>query len=169
MTENGERRTQGSMTMSASLASELEAMHQKIAEEVLELDTMAIDAVPAAGVATIRESLLAAIAAERHWIITGIFDLPHPDPEPLGVHLTSGAADCLYPLGTTGQISQTLLATLRPGNWAETCIVDGVETTPAGCVLRAIEELAVCLGKIELLASWWRTRSRSAEHPRAAK
>ena len=143
--------------MQASLAEALEDLHTRIANMVLELDERALQWQPAPGTRSIYDLIITAATEERRWIAEGVAIAPpsagdicdSPNSSPLSDHP-------LYHLGCAGQVSQTILASLAPAEWADERQVAGQTVTVAGCVLHTLEELARALGQIEVVAQMWK-------------
>ena len=152
--------TGGVPPMHASLAHALEDLHARMAETVLELGPDALDWRAAPGLPTVRELVVKAAAAERHWLTHCVLS-DMVDGTPVSDKDTEGSDHPLYALGFTGQMSQTVLAALPPAKWIEPRRVDGVEMSVAGCVLKNLDALAQVLGQIELLANLWAFRTQN--------
>ena len=142
--------------MQHSLARALEDLHAHVAESVLQLDESALRWQPVPGVGPVADLIGRAVGVERRWIAGGVAGEPSPeagcgsgdDPPDL-------AGQMLHQLGRTGQISQTILASLAPSEWASERAVAGEATTVAGCVLHVLEELARTMGQIQLICQLW--------------
>lgn len=146
----------GVKLMQTSLAAALEDLHSRIAQEILALDESAWHWRPAPDVPSIYDLVVRVAAEERRWIVEAFADLPaiengiNPSPE------TTGLADHpLFVLGTTGQLSQTILAMLPPADWGALRQVEGRTVVVAGCILHILEELARTLGQIEVIVGLW--------------
>jgi hypothetical protein len=144
--------------MQAALTQELEDMHQRLAEAVLQLDREALDWQPAPGIPATREVLARAAAVEHHWIAEALAGTPAGDESDRGEQAGPKSPHPLFRLGSTGQFSQVILGNLAPGDWGSERNVDGQPVTVAHCVLHVLEELALSLGRIETMAGLWAAR-----------
>jgi hypothetical protein len=149
--------------MQPSLARALEDLHSHLAELIIQLDEPALRWQPVPGVGPVADLIEQAVALERWWIAgvaAGISSLEADcsggdERLDLSVHL-------LHQLGCTGQISQTILASLSSSEWASERAVAGEATTVAGCVANVLTELARAMGQIQLICRLWQA-SRTKE------
>jgi hypothetical protein len=146
----------GVKLMQTSLAAALEDLHARIAQAILALDKAAWHWQPAPGLPSVYDLVVRVAAEERHWIVEAFADLPalengvNASPEMAGLE-----DHPLFVLGSTGQLSQTILAMLPPADWSALRQVGGRTVVVAGCILHVLEELARTLGQIEVVAGLW--------------
>jgi len=146
----------GVKLMQTSLAAALEDLHASIAQVILALDESAWHWRPAPGIPSVYDLVIRVAAEEQRWIVEAFADLPAIEGEINLYPETAGLADHpLFVLGSTGQLSQTILAMLPPADWGALRQVDGRTVVVAGCILHVLQELARTLGQIEVIAGLW--------------
>jgi len=153
----------GAALIQHSLAWVLEDLHAHIAESVLQVDERALRWQPVPGIGPVADLIEHAVAVERQWIAGGVAGVSSFEADcGAGEETLFGGSHLLHQLGCTGQISQTILASLSPSEWTSERVVAGDATTVAGCVVHVLVELARTMGQVQLVCQLWQA-SRTKE------
>jgi hypothetical protein len=132
----------------AALATTLEDLHTRIATAMAGIDTHDFDRQLSPSAGSIREVVMAVAAEEYHWIGEIVAELPAAPPAATGAE----APHPLFELGSSGQFSQAILASLPASGWDKVYSVGDRQWTALACVLHVIGELGRALGNIEMMA-----------------
>ena len=144
-------------TLQTTLTAALEGLHARLAQELLTLPTGAVAWQPSPETPSPLDTVTRALQSERYWIAQVIERVDAtPSAECTEQPVDRSREELLLRLGCTGQISQTVLATLPPAEWDAARTVAGETFSVTGCVLRAFQEVALALGQLQVVAQLWR-------------
>jgi hypothetical protein len=140
-------------TMQQGLAATLENLHAELAAAVMGLDTDAMHWHPGPGIASLAECIIAAAAAERSWI-----SLAHENlaPEELA---SESSQHPLFVLGSTGQMTQSVLRQLTPDQWRAERVARGRTSSVAECLVHIVTVLARAQGNVEIIKALYALRT----------